>query len=268
MNWFLHRILQVTIVALAFATPGMAEPTSRQTELATHLAETVLSTAAPGDISLLPTASAALTQTGISANRFSLERTDILRHDNVGDEQAITLLAVYREETERRLWLVIRAWYDTIGRSIVVSRAEPFWNSPDSPEVQLRIVPRGSITNTQESADTYAKNIALLGDIVGAAVDPSESVPEDFDLVLTFIDRIAFDAEITFAASATPNGTIQATLDGTRLDATGWPIVLIEGAQMSDGFLQVHYRPGSDKDPSKAESQIIAAYSIADLVGD
>jgi hypothetical protein len=54
--------------------------------------------------------------------------------------------------------------------------------SLDTPEVQLRIVPRGSIANTQKSDDTYARNVTLLGDIVGAAVDPSEPIPQDYDL--------------------------------------------------------------------------------------
>ncbi len=256
----------VPILALAFATPSMAEPSARQTELAAHLAATVLSAPETGDISLSPAASSALAETGISANRFRLERAEVLRNDIVGDEQAITLLAVYREETERRLWVVIRAWYDTIGHSISVSRAEPFWNSPEIPEVQLRVVPRGSIAHGQGSADTYAKNMALLGDIVGAAIDPSDPIPADFDLALMFVDRIAFDADITFTTSGTPDGAGQTTLDSTRLDATGWPIVLIDGAQIRDGFLQVRYRPGSDRDPAQAETQIIAAYSIADLL--
>lgn len=263
-----RRLILSTLFVIAFYLPGQAETSERQTRIAAHLAGNMLTVTADDKITLVPAAIASLSQAGLSADRFQLDSVDVLRNDNDGDEQAITFLAVYSEETERRLWLVVRAWYDVVGDTVTVSRAEPFLNSPAIPEVQLRVVAHNVLSGDEASADTYAKNVVLLGDIVSAAIDPTQTLPARFDLALTFVDRVAFDAEITLTTSSTAEGATQNTLNSTRLDATGWPIIVVDGAQMNAGFLQVRYRPGSDRDPSEARSKIIAAYSIADLTRD
>jgi len=263
-----RRLILSALFVIAFCVPGQAETSERQTRIATHLAEQMLVTVGDDKMTLSPSATTALSQTGLSADRFHLENVEVLRNDTDGDEQAITFLAVYREETERRLWLVIRAWYDVVGDTVAVSRAEPHWNSPAIPEVQLRVVTHDALSGEEASADTYAKNVQLLGDIVAAAIDPTQALPTRFNVALTFIDRVAFDAEITLTTAATADGASHRTLSSTRLDATGWPIIVVDGAQVGSGFLQVRYRPGSDRDPSQARSQIIAAYSIAELTGN
>lgn len=266
MSFFSPRrfILSVLLV-IAFCAPGQAETSERQTRIAAHVAGQMLIATADDKIILSPLAVASLSHAGLTANRFRLGNVEVLRNDIDGDEQAITFLAVYSEETERRLWLVIRAWYDVVGDTVAVSRAEPFWNSPAIPEVQVRVLPHDALTGEEASADTYAKNVTLLADIVSAAINPTQTLPARFDLALTFVDRVAFDAEIMLTTSATAGGSTQNTLNSTRLDATGWPIIVVDSAQMNDGFLQVRYRPGSDREPSQARSEIIAAYSIADL---
>jgi len=260
-----RRLILSTLFVIAFYMPGHAETSERQERIAAHLAGQMLATSTDDKITLSPSTIVSLSQAGLSTNRFRLGNVDVLRNDNDGDEQAITFLAVYSEETERRLWLVVRAWYDVVGDTVNVSRADPYWNSPAIPEIQLRVLPHNALSGEEASADTYAKNVELLGDIVAAAIDPAEALPTRFDVALTFIDRVAFDAEITLTTSATADGATQSTLSSTRLDATGWPIIVVDGALVSSGFLQVRYRPGSDRDPSQAQSEIIAAYSITEL---
>ena len=260
-----RRLILSTLFVIAFCMPGHAETSERQTRLAAHLAGQMLIATADDKIILSPPATAALSQAGLSANRFQLESVDVLRNDNDGDEQAITFLAVYREETERRLWLVVRAWYDVAGDAIMVSRAEPYWNSPENPEVQLRLLPHDAVSDTPGAANTYAKSVAMLSDIVKAALDPDDPLPRSTDIAVVFIDRIAFDAQITVTSSAEPDGEPLWTVNMKRLDATGWPILLIDGSQLSGEFLQIRYRPGSDRDPAGAVSTIVAAYPISAL---
>jgi len=268
MRWGLGRCLTLSLaIVCGFGASSFAQAAPQQERVASLVAEQVLSSLMLEEQNLVitETAKQSLSQTGLQADRFQLDAVNVLKTNSAGNMQVITLVASYREQTRRRLWLVIRAWYREVGGTVTISRAEPYWNSPESPEVQLRLLPHDAVSDTPGAANTYAKSVDILGDIVEAALDPGDPLPRSTDIAVVFIDRIAFDAQITVTSSAESDGEPLWTVDMRRLDATGWPILLIDGSQLSGKFLQIRYRPGSDRDPAGAVSTIVAAYPISAL---
>jgi len=203
-----------------------------------------------------------LVAAGMVGDRFKLDHTIVFESKIDGDEQVLTLGAIYQEETTRRLWLVIRAWYKVSATTIQVSRAEVFWNSPDVPEVQLRMVPRGAVSLSGQPVTSYAQSVVLINEILAQAINPADAAAILGDAALIFIDRIAFDAEVSLTISETAEGEAIRSLESTRLEATGWPILIVQGEQLGDGFLQVRYRAGSDRNPTSTARDVIAAYAI------
>jgi hypothetical protein len=201
---------------------------------------------------------------GMVGNRFVLDSTTIMESKADGAEQAVTAVAVFQEETSRRLWLVVRAWYKVTNSTVYVSRAEVYWNSPDVPEVQMRMVPSGAIPLNSQPANSYAQCVSLIDEILSQAIDPAAVSEELGDAALIFIDRVAFDADVVLTLSETAEGEPTRVLETVRLEATGWPILIVESQQLSEGFLQVRYRAGSDRSSASSEHNIIAAYVIGD----
>lgn len=246
---------------------ALSEDVQQSADIATLVAEQVLTQQllATSGVRISDNARDTLLLAGIDPGRFQLLNATALETLVTDDGQVLTLGAIYSEDTARRLWVVIRAWYELSGDIATVSRTELFWNSPEIPEVQLRPVLSGAVPSEPGSVDTYAKSIEKLGEIVAASIDPTGPLPSDVDLVLTFVDRIAFDAQVSFAMSQTGNGPALKTINAIRLDKTGWPIFVISARELRGGFLQVRYRPGSDRDSESSTNSLIASYSLSDL---
>lgn len=258
------RLGAILLMCCLWPITASTTPTDLDRRIAEAAASQVLTNRAivRDGIYFEPDAAQTLGFTGVSSDRFRVSEVAVLDARPDGDSQVLTVGIVFEETTGRRLWMVTRLWYDRVGPAISVGAAEAYWNSPQIPQVQVRAVPRGTIAASRPVADSFAASVALLDIVTGAALPPDSADADDADFVVIFVDRVARDAEVRVTLADSVEGEAVRELSAHRLEATGWPILLVPGDELSGGYLQVRYTPGSDGDPADTDARLIGAIEL------
>lgn len=171
-------------------------------------------------------------------------------------ERAIIFGVAFTEETGRRLMAFVEVRYSANPKLIRVSAVEFFWTSPEQPEFQARRLETGRVALTLPPATSYADSVIRLGLITAAAIDPEAGTASGSDYAIFFVDRIARDATVRLTYADSQEGDAVRAVRAVRLDATGWPILLIPADQIELGYLQIRYTPGSDR-PEEERTEVL-----------